>query len=68
MLDKQFGCEIASAVRILKVAREAWERELRGENGVFLVLGVSGGLAGDFIGVGWVGRLNVSLQFVAFQK
>ena len=48
MLYKQFGCEIARAVRRLKVVPEVWERELRGEKGVFLVLGVSGGLAGNF--------------------
>ncbi|HSF72247.1 MAG TPA: hypothetical protein VLA84_00415, partial [Microcoleus sp.] len=42
------GCEIARAVRRLKVVREVWERELPGENGVFVVFGVSGGLEADF--------------------
>ena len=32
----------------LKVVREVWERELRGENGVFLVFGVSAGLEAYF--------------------
>ena len=35
-------------MRRLKVVGEVWERELRGEKGVFWVLGVSGGLEADF--------------------
>ena len=46
-------------MRRLEVVREVWERVLRGEKGVFLVVGVSGGLEADFQRVrSVVGDLN----------